>query len=78
MIYVPQSISSSIFIFAGDTKLICAIQSIADHILLQADLDCLLKWCDRWQVNFNISKCKLPYSGKIWQGESLGNLANRP
>ena len=33
---------SSIFMFADDTKLIHSIQSIADHILLQADLDCLL------------------------------------
>ena len=47
--------------FADDTKLIHSIQSIADHILLQADLDCLLKWCERWQLNFNISKCKLIY-----------------
>ena len=53
-IYVPQSISSSVFMFADDTKLIRSIQP--DHILLQADLDCLLKWCDRWQLNFNISK----------------------
>ena len=40
--------------FADDTKLIRSIQSIADYILLQADLDCLLKWCERWQLNFNI------------------------
>ena len=44
---LPQSISSSIFMFADNTKLIRSIQSIADHILLQADIDCLLKWCDR-------------------------------
>ena len=35
---LPQSISSSIFMFADDTKLICSIQSVANHILLQADL----------------------------------------
>ena len=51
---LPQSISSSIFMFADE--LIRSIQSIADHILLQADLDCLLKWCERWQLNFTISK----------------------
>ena len=50
---LPQSISSSIFMFTGDTKLIRSIQSFADHILLQADLDYLLKWCERWQLNFN-------------------------
>ena len=57
--------------FADDTKLIRSIQSIADHILLQADLDCLLKWCERWQLNFNISKCKLIHYGKIM---GLGNI----
>ena len=50
--------------FADDTELIYSIQSIADDILLQADLDYLLKWCDRWQLNFNLSKCKLIYYGK--------------
>ena len=34
---IPQSISSLIFIFTDDTKLIRSIQP--DHILLQADLD---------------------------------------
>ena len=27
--------------FADDTKLICTIQSVADHNQLQTDLDCL-------------------------------------
>ena len=57
--------------FADDTKSICSIQSIADHILLQADLDCLLKWCKRWQLNFNISKCKLIYYKKIMGLENI-------
>ena len=51
---LPQSISGSVFMFTDDTKLIRSIQP--NHILLQTDLDCLLKWCDRWQLNFNISK----------------------
>ena len=38
--------------------------TIADHILLQADLDSL-QWCDKWQLIFNISKCKLIYYEKI-------------
>ena len=61
---LSQSISSSVFMFVDDTKLIHSIQSITDHILLQADLDCLLKWCERWQLNLNISKRKLIHYGK--------------
>ena len=52
---LPQSIPISIFTFADDTKLMHYIQSLADLILLQANLDCLLKWCERWQLNLNIS-----------------------
>ena len=37
---------------------------IANHIMLQAELDHLLKQCKRWQLNFNISKCKLIHYGK--------------
>ena len=50
-----QFISSSVFMFA-DTKLMHSI-TVADHTLLQADLDCisLLQWCDKWQVIFHIS-----------------------
>ena len=42
---LPQSLSSSVFMFADDTKLICIIQSVANHDQLQTDLDCLLQWC---------------------------------
>ena len=35
---LPQSISSSMFMFADDIKLIRSIQSVADHILLQVVL----------------------------------------
>ena len=54
-----QFISSSVFMFA-DTKLIHSI-TVADHILLQADLDCisLLQWCDKWQLIFHISNYRI-------------------
>ena len=44
--------------FADDAKLIRPIHTITDHDNLQADLDCLLQWCVKWQLSFNISKCK--------------------
>ena len=59
LIYVndlPRSISSQVFLFADDTKLIRSISTSADHVQLQTDLDNLAKWCDAWQLNFNATK----------------------
>ena len=49
-----KSISSHVFLFADDTKLIRTISTLADHVQLQNDLDNLAKWCDAWQLNFNV------------------------
>ena len=61
---LPQSISSSIFTFADDTKLIRPIHTTNDHDHLQLDLNHLLQWCAKWQLNFNISKYKYIHYGK--------------
>ena len=60
---LPNSINSQVQIFADDTKLFRAIESIADNISLQKDLDKLLKWSSDWQLPFNISKCKTMHYG---------------
>ena len=68
LIYVndlPRSISSQVFLFADDTKLIRSISTLADHVQLQTDLDNLAKWCDTWQLNFNATKCKVIHFGRV-------------
>ena len=47
---------SSSYIFTNDTKLLKSILSQADRDLLQFDLNCLLAWCDKWHIQFNLSK----------------------
>ena len=61
---LPRSISSQVFLFADDTKLIRSISTLADHAQLQTDLDNLTKWCDAWQLNFNATKCKVIHFGR--------------
>ena len=56
---LPMSISSQVFLFADDTKLMWSISTLADHTQLQIDLDNLAKWCETWQLNFNAMKCKV-------------------
>ena len=61
---LPQSISSSVFMFADNTRLIHPIHTTNDHNHLQSDLNYLLQWCAKWQLNFNISKCRYIHYGK--------------
>ena len=70
-------ISSQVFLFADDTKLIRSISTLADHAQLQTDLDNLTKWCDAWQLNFNATKCKVIHFGRathIYGGYYLNGI----
>jgi len=46
-------------LFANDCLIYRVIHSTADHQALQQDLTTLSKWADKWQMAFNISKCKI-------------------
>ena len=55
---MPSAITSSlIYIFADDTKLIKRTSVQADLSSLQTDLDNILKWCNKWCLSLNASKC---------------------
>ena len=34
------------------------------HGELETDLDTLVEWADRWQMEFNVGKCKVMHVGK--------------
>ena len=61
---LPRSISSQVFLFADNIKLIWSISTLTDHVQLQIDLDNLAKRCDMWQLNFNATKCKIINFGR--------------
>ncbi|ELU11821.1 hypothetical protein CAPTEDRAFT_95443 [Capitella teleta] len=46
-------------LFADDCKLFMPINSNRDSVLLQSDLNELLKWSTNWGMAFNPSKCKV-------------------
>ena len=48
-----------ITLFADDCLIYKVIHSSTDHQTLQQDLTILSKWADKWQMAFNISKCKI-------------------
>jgi len=58
LIYIndlEDDIVINVFKFADDTKLFRQVMDIADTVGMQEDLDRLVKWTDRWQIQFNVS-----------------------
>ena len=49
--------------FADDTKLFRKIKSDADKQQLQDDLNKLTEWSEKWQMLFNLGKCKCHHTG---------------
>ena len=61
---MPESISSSVQMCAGDTKIFRQITGLVNKVTLQDDLDQLDKWAQQWQLSFNVDKCKILHLDK--------------
>ena len=55
---IPETVSSNVKMFADDTKIFRTLKNKSNCEILQADLDNLSEWSNRWCLTFNISKCK--------------------
>ena len=56
---LPQSVTSSVRLFADDCLLYRTIRSTEDSVCLQRDLDALEAWGARWGMRFNVGKCNI-------------------
>ena len=56
---ITNQIQSNIRLFADDSIVYREIRSPADHHILQTDILKLTDWSNKWQMNFNTSKCHL-------------------
>ena len=54
---LPDSVLKSSRLFADDTAVYSQIKSPIDQEQLQADLDSLAKWEDKWDMQFHPAKC---------------------
>ena len=62
---INENVQLSVRLFADDSIIYRNINSKSDHQILQTDLIQLEKWSDKWQMQFNISKCvHLPITNK--------------
>ena len=61
---ITTQISSPILQFADDLKMFHIINDATDYHQLQQDINNLVAWANKWQLNFNVSKCHLLHFGK--------------
>ena len=62
---LPDVVSSSVLLFADDTKIFRQVVSKEDALELQKDIDALAKWSEDWLLKFNIKKCHVLTMGKF-------------
>ena len=66
LIYVndlPEVVTSTVKLFADDTKLYRVIKNEEDKLQLQEHLKNLQKWSEKWQLPFTVEKCKVLHLG---------------
>ena len=67
VIYVndlSDEVDSYINLFADDAKLMRKFENVNDCMMLQKDLNKINSWSKSWQMEFNLSKCKVMEFGK--------------
>ena len=55
---MPEEVTAQISMYADDTKLFKEINTEDDKMILQKDLDAIKRWSEKWQLRFNVAKCK--------------------
>ncbi|ORD93263.1 RTJK, partial [Enterospora canceri] len=61
---IDDGISCKISKFADDTKIASKVTTTSDREVLQSDLDRLTSWANKWQMKFNVDKCKVLHIGR--------------
>ncbi|CAH1277366.1 Hypp9585 [Branchiostoma lanceolatum] len=60
---LPEAVSSTVRIFADDSKLYQGVKDNKGRVNLQKDLEALRDWSASWQLPFNVGKCKVLHMG---------------
>ena len=59
-----SDLKSFLYKFADDSKSLRPIECENDRIQMQANIDSLCAWADKWQMEFNSTKCKILHTGR--------------
>ena len=60
---LEEGVTGNILKFADDTKLFRKTKEIGDKKKLQDYIDKLVRWSEKWQMLFNVGKCKCLHTG---------------
>jgi len=60
---LENGLLSKVSKYADDTKLCARATSEQDRIQLQQDIDKLVEWSNKWQMEFNVEKCTVMHVG---------------
>ena len=60
---LDRGMKSSVLKFADDTKLFNRVNGLDDRDVLQRDLELATEWAGKWQMEFNVKKCKNMHIG---------------
>ena len=66
---IPETVTSSISMFADDTKLYRVMRNDNDARILQDDLHKLCNWSKDWLLSFNAEKCRHMHLGKTVENQ---------
>ena len=61
---LPESVKSTIYLFADDTKIFKVLKTPEDKDILQSDLNKITKWTETWLLKLHPQKCKTLHVGK--------------
>ena len=61
---LPDNLSSTVYLFADDTKIFNVIKSKEDQISLQKDLHKIESWTEKWLLKLHPEKCKSMHIGR--------------
>ena len=50
--------------FADDTKCARVVETVEDAEALQRDIDVMVDWARKWEMQFNVAKCKVLHIGR--------------
>ena len=73
---LDEDINSNILKFGDDTKIFKEVRCSTDCSQLQADIDKLVLWAQKWQMVFNVDKCKVMHVGNWEDSRTYYSLTN--
>ena len=60
---LEENVDSSVSKFADDTKMYMDVSTKEGNRVLQRDIDKVVEWADKWQMEFNSEKCAVMHIG---------------